>query len=51
VNKSTGIRIGHVARVVKKRNAYKNLIGKPEQNNSIMNPWHRLEYDIKMDLK
>jgi hypothetical protein len=33
------------------RNAYEILMGKPEGKTSLRKPWHKLEDNIKMDLK
>jgi hypothetical protein len=33
------------------RNTYKILVGKPEGKRPFRRPWHRLENNIKMDLK
>ena len=42
---------GHVARVEQSRNAYRVLVGKPEGNRPLGRPRHRLEDNIKMDLR
>jgi hypothetical protein len=34
----------------KKRNAYQNLVGKPEEKTSLERPRHRCKDNIKMDL-
>jgi hypothetical protein len=42
--------VGHVAYMEKMRNAYKILVGKPEQKRTFGRPRHRWEDNIKMDL-
>jgi hypothetical protein len=41
---------GHVARMGKKRNAYRLLVGKPEGKRPLGRPRHRWMDNIKMDL-
>jgi hypothetical protein len=49
--KSRGMRwAGHVARM-KKRNAYKILVGKPGGKKPLIRPRHRWVDNIKMDLR
>jgi hypothetical protein len=43
--------VGHVARMVEKRNAYRILVGKPEGKRSLGRPRHRWVNNIKMDLR
>jgi hypothetical protein len=42
---------GHEARMKKKRNAYRVLVGKPEGKRPLGTPRHRWVDNIKMDLK
>jgi hypothetical protein len=42
---------GHVARMGKKRNAYRILVGKPEGKGPLGRPRRRWEYNIKMDVR
>jgi hypothetical protein len=42
---------GHVARMGKKRNAYRVLVGKPEGNRPLGRPRRRWEDNIKMDIR
>jgi hypothetical protein len=42
---------GHVARMGKKRNAYRILVGKPEGKRPLGRPRRRWVYSFKMDLK
>jgi hypothetical protein len=42
---------GHVARMGKKRNVYRMLVGKPKGNRLLERPRHRWVDNIKMDLK
>jgi hypothetical protein len=42
---------GHVARMGKKGNAYRILVGKPEGKKPLGRPRHRWEDNIRMDLK
>jgi hypothetical protein len=42
---------GHVARIGKKRNAYKISIGRLEKNKPFRKPTSRLEENIEMDHK
>jgi hypothetical protein len=41
---------GHVARMRKKRNAYRLLVGKPEGRRPLGRPRHRRVDNIKMDV-
>jgi hypothetical protein len=41
---------GHVARIVEIRNAYNNLIGKPEGRMSLRRTRHKWEDNIRMDV-
>jgi hypothetical protein len=41
----------HEACMGQMRNAYKILVGKPEEKRPLGRPWHRLEDNIKMDLR
>jgi hypothetical protein len=41
---------GHVARMEKKRNAYRLLVGKPEGKSPLGRPRHRWVDNIEMDL-
>jgi hypothetical protein len=41
---------GHVARMVKKRNAYRLLVGNPEGKRPLGRPRHRWVDNIRMDL-
>jgi hypothetical protein len=41
---------GHVARMGKKRNAYRLLVGKPERRRPLGRPRHRWLDNIRMDL-
>jgi hypothetical protein len=41
----------HVARIREKRNAYMNLVGRPEGNRPLGSPIYRWEDNIKMDLR
>jgi len=41
---------GHLARLEKRRGVYMVLVGKPEGNEPLGRPRHRLEINIKMDL-
>jgi hypothetical protein len=52
VNKSRRMRwAGHVARMGKKRGAYRILVGRPEGRRPLGRPRHRWEDNIKMDLQ
>jgi hypothetical protein len=42
---------GHVARMGAKRNAYKILVGKPEEKKPVGNPRHSWVDNVKMDLR
>jgi hypothetical protein len=42
--------VGHVARIVEKRNAYRLLVGKPEERRPLGRPRHRWIDNIRMDL-
>jgi hypothetical protein len=42
---------GHVARMGKRRNAYRIFVGKPEGRRSLGRPRHRGVDNIKMDLR
>jgi transcription termination factor 2 len=42
---------GHVARMGDTRNAYRILVGKPEENRPLGRPRRRWVYNIKMDLR
>jgi hypothetical protein len=42
---------GHIARMVKMRNSYKILVGKPEGKRPLGRPKRRWEDNIKMELK
>jgi hypothetical protein len=42
---------GHVARIEEKRNAYRILVGKPEEKRPLGRPRHRWVDNIKMDLR
>jgi hypothetical protein len=42
---------GHVARVGKKRNAYRMLVGNPEGKRPLGRPRHRWVSNIKMDVR
>jgi hypothetical protein len=42
---------GHVARMGEKRNAYRILVGKPEEKRSLGRPRHRWVDNIKIDLR
>jgi hypothetical protein len=42
---------GHVARMGEKRNAYRLLVGKPEEKRPLGRPIRRLVDNIKMDLR
>jgi hypothetical protein len=49
--KSGGMRwTGHVSRMGKLRNAYKNLVGKPEGKRQLGRPKCRSEINVKMNL-
>jgi hypothetical protein len=49
--KARGMRwVGHVARMGKKRNAYRLLVGKPEGRRPLGRPRRRLLDNIRMDL-
>jgi hypothetical protein len=49
---SRGIRwAGYVARMEKKRNAYRILVGKPERKRPLARPRRRWLDNIKMDLR
>jgi hypothetical protein len=41
--------VGHVARMGKKRNAYRILVGKPEGKSPLGRPRHRWEDNIRID--
>jgi hypothetical protein len=41
---------GHVAQMGKKRNVYKQLVGKPEGKKPLVRPRHRWVDNIRMDL-
>jgi hypothetical protein len=43
--------IGHVARMGKKINTYRILVGKPEGKRPLRRPTHRWEDNIRMDLR
>jgi hypothetical protein len=43
--------VGHVARIVEKRNAYRILMGKPDGKRTLGTPICRWVDDIKMDLR
>jgi hypothetical protein len=50
MNKSRRMRwTGHVARMGEKRNAYRILVGKPEEKRPLGRPRHRWVDNIKMD--
>jgi hypothetical protein len=42
---------GHVALLGEKRNAYRILVGKPEEKSPLGRPRHRWEDNIRMDLR
>jgi hypothetical protein len=42
---------GHVAQMGEERNAYKILVGKPEEKRTLRKPRHSCMYNIKLDLK
>jgi hypothetical protein len=42
---------GHVARMGEKRNAYRVLVGNPEEERTLGRPRHRWVDNIKMDLR
>jgi hypothetical protein len=42
---------GHVARMGETRNAYRILVGKPEEKRPLGRPRHRWVDNIKMDLR
>jgi hypothetical protein len=42
---------GHVARMGEKRNAYRILVGKPEENGPLGRPRRRWVDSIKIDLR
>jgi hypothetical protein len=42
---------GHVARMVKIKNAYKILVGKPERKSPLGRPTHRRDENTKMELR
>jgi hypothetical protein len=42
---------GHVARIEEKRNAYRILVGKPEEKRSLGRPRRRWVINFKMDLR
>ena len=42
---------GHVARMGKRKDVYRVLVGKPEGKRPLGRPRHRLEDNIKMDLQ
>jgi hypothetical protein len=42
---------GHLARMGEKRNAYRILVGKPEEKKPLGRPRRRWEYNIRIDLK
>ena len=42
---------GHVARMEQSRNAYRDLVGKPEGKNPLGRPKRRWQDNIKMDLR
>jgi hypothetical protein len=42
---------GHIARMGKKRNAYRILVGKPEGERPLGRPKRRWEDNIRMDLR
>jgi Trk K+ transport system NAD-binding subunit len=42
--------VGHVARVVERRDVYRVLMGKPEGKRPLGRPRHRWEDNIKVDL-
>ena len=43
--------MGHVARVVERRDIYRVLVEKPEEKRPLGRPWRRWEDNIKMDLQ
>jgi hypothetical protein len=43
--------VGHVAPMGEKGNAYKTLVGKPEEKRPLGRPRRRCEDNIKMDLR
>jgi len=43
--------LGHVACMGDGRGMYRVLVGKPEGNRPLGRPWHRWEYNMKMDLQ
>jgi hypothetical protein len=43
--------VGHAVRMDEMRNAYKNLVEKPEGKRPIGTPWRRREDNIKMELR
>jgi len=45
------IRVGHVARMAERINAYRNLVANPEGKRPLERPSCRWEDDISMDLK
>ena len=40
----------HVARMEERRDVYRVLVGKPEGKRTLVRPWRRWEFTIKMDL-
>ena len=42
---------GHVARIEEGRNAFKILTGKPTEKRPLGRPRHKMENNIRMDLK
>jgi hypothetical protein len=43
--------VGHVARIGKRRGAFRLLVGKSEKRRSLGRPMHRWEDNIKTDLR
>jgi len=43
--------VGHVANMGEKREAYRVLVGNPEETGPVGRPRHRWEDNIKMDLQ
>ena len=43
--------VGHVARMGKRRGAFRLLVGKPEKRRPLGRPMHRWEDNIKTDLR
>jgi hypothetical protein len=42
---------GHIACMWKKRNEYRTLVGKSDENRPLVRPRHRWKVNIKMDLR